>query len=255
MCGLDNVNAPDRFYVSNWEVIVPGKDLRPLLGATVPLATDIPASGTPFSVDTLVLEEGTPAPAYDIDGDGTLDSDFATTGYVIFADAENPSRGSACGAITDVQLPNTLEYQIDLGGLDPVPLGGETPRIVAVPAIRYSVDNNGNLFRGAFQLANNVEDLQLAWFVDANEDNTIDLGEYRGDGISPNYVAKGTDASLLREVRLNVVLRTDKPDPEIDTGNPVATENRTVANTNDGFRRRVYTSVVRLRNLGRRVKL
>lgn len=255
MCGIDNDNAPDRFYVTNWEVVVPGKDLRPILGATVVTATNLPPSGTPFTVDTLVLEEGSPDPAYDIDGDGTLDSDFATTGYIILADANNPSRGTACGAITDVILPNQLEYALDAGGLTAVPPGGKVPRIVAVPAIRYSLDGSGRLFRNAFQLASNVEDVQLAWFVDLNQNNTIDLGEYRGDGVSANYNPLNVDASLLREIRLNVILRTPDPDPELTTGNPIATENRNVAPTNDGFRRRAYTSVVRLRNLGRRVVL
>jgi prepilin-type N-terminal cleavage/methylation domain-containing protein len=255
ICGVDNDDAPDRFYVTDPSVIQPGKDLRPLLGSTVTGATTLPASGSLFTVDTLVLEEATPDPTFDIDGDGTLDSDFAPTGYIILADANNPGRGSACGAITDVQLPNQIQYNLDLGGLDPVGPGSELPRIVAVPAIRYSIDAQGRLFRGAYQLASNVEDMQLAWFFDNNENNTIDLGEYRGDGIGADYVAQGMNASLLREIRLNVVLRTESADPEITTGNPIATENRTVTPTNDGFRRRVYTGVVRLRNLGRRIQL
>lgn len=255
MCGVDNDNAPDRFYLTDPSVIVPGNDLRPLLGSTVTGATTLPASGSFFTVDTLVLEEATPDPTFDIDGDGTLDSDFAPTGYIILADANNPGRGSACGAITDVQLPNQIQYNLDLGGLDPVGPGSELPRIVAVPAIRYSIDAQGRLFRGAYQLASNVEDMQLAWFFDNNENNTIDLGEYRGDGVGADYVAQGMNASLLREVRLNVVLRTESPDPEVTTGNPIATENRTVAPTGDGFRRRVYTGIVRLRNLGRRIQL
>jgi len=255
MCAVDNTNAPDKFYVTNWEVIAPGDDLRPSLGALVLGATDPPPSGSLFTVDDLVLEEGDPDPVYDTDADGTLDSDFATTGYVIIADAANPGRGVACGAITDVRLPNQIEWSLDLGGLDPAPVGGEPPQIVAVPAIRYSIDGNGRLFRNAYPLASNVEDMQLAFFIDENEDNTVDLGEYKGDGVSADYLPQGTDASLLREVRLNIVLRTESDDPEIDSGNPIATENRTVASTNDGFRRRVYTSIVRLRNLGRRVTL
>jgi len=255
MCGIDNRNAPDSFYVTNWEIVTPGKDLQPRLGATVVGANDLPAAGTYFTVDSLVLEEGTPDPAFDTDGDAVLDSDFAINGWVIIADQHNPIRGSACGQVTGVSLPDRLRVTYDAGGLDPVPPGGDTPSIVAVPAIRYFVDANGRLFRGPYQLASNVEDLQLAWFIDSDEDNVVDPGEYRGDGVGADYTPQGSNAALMREIRLNVVLRTASADPEIDTGNPVPTENRNVAPTNDGFRRRVYTSVVRLRNLGRRVQL
>ena len=255
LCGIDNRTTPDRFWVSDWEIVIPGKDLRPRLGATVTGAVNLPASGTLFTVDSLILEEGTPAPAYDADGNGVLDSDFATNSGVILADENNPSRGSACGTLVSVSPPNQLRYVLEAGGLGPVPAGGKTPSIVAVPAVRYFVDANGNLFRGPYQLATNVEDVQLAWFVDSDGDNVIDAGEYRGDGVGADYAALGTSAADLREVRLNVVLRTDTADPQVQTGNPVATENRTPSVTNDGFRRRVYTSVVRLRNLGRRVQL
>ena len=255
MCAVDNTSDPDRFYLTDWEVVVPGTDLRPTLGATVTGAVDAPPSGSHFTVDSLVLENGTPDPAFDIDADGTPDSDFATTGFIIIADANNPSRGTVCGAITDVQLPDQIRFDIDAGGLDALAVGGEAPRIVAVPALRYQVDGSQRLFRNTHPLANNVEDMQLAWFLDVKENNTVDLGEYRGDGVSADYAAQGSDASLLREVRLNVVIRTEDGDPESNNGNPIATENRVVGATNDGFRRRVYSSVVRIRNIGRRAEL
>ena len=255
ICGVDNRLSPDWFFVTNWEVIAPGDDLVPNLGATLVGATTLPSSGTYFNVDSLVMEDGTPEPAFDTDLDGTPDSDFDPTGSVILADLNNPERGAACGAVTGIQPPNQLRIAVAAGGLGAVPVGGEPPIIVAVPAIRYWVDGSGRMFRGPYLLANDVEDMQLAYFNDADQDNVVDPNEYLGDGGGPDYSANSVSAADMREVRINLVLRTPLPDPEHSTGNPIATENRGPEVTNDGFRRRVYTSVVRLRNLGRRVQL
>ena len=52
-----------------------------------------------------------------------------------------------------------------------------------------------------------------------------------------------------------MVLRGDVQDPDFQGYSAIATENRVVPVGTDGFRRRAYTSVVRLRNLGRRVQM
>jgi len=252
LCGVDNTTAPDGFFVTDWEAVTPGLDLNPQLGAWVLGATNVPADGIYFTVDSLVMEGGTPDPTYDTDGDNNPDSDFRVTGGVMIADENNPGRGVACGTVTGVQLPNRLQITITAGGLA---AGGTSQRIVAVPAIEYAIDANGVLSRGPFQIATDVEDLQLAWFFDADTDNIVDANEYLGDGVGPDYTAQGNDATQLREVRLNLVLRTPDADPEHTICTPVATGNRTASGATDGFRRRVYTSVVRLRNLGRRIQM
>jgi prepilin-type N-terminal cleavage/methylation domain-containing protein len=252
LCGADNKTSPDALYVTDWEAITPGIDLSPRLGAWVTGATGVPTSGTYFTVDSLVMEDGTPDPTYDTNGDSNPDSDFRVGGGVIIADESNPDRGVACGNVTGVTLPNQLQVTIVAGGLAS---GGASPRITAVPAIGYSVDANSVLYRGPYRIADNVEDLQVAWFFDEDENNVVDTDEYKGDGVGPDYTGQGNDASLLREVRLNLVLRTPMPDPEHTIFQPVSTENRTASGTTDGFRRRVYTSVVRLRNLGRRIEM
>lgn len=255
VCGVDNTNAPDRLFVTDWQAITPGTDLTPRLGAWLPGATTTPANGSYFNVDSLVMEEGTPDPTYDSNADGTPDADFQVDAGIIIADENNPIRGTACGTVTGVRLPNQLRVTLDAGGLAAVPPGGSPPRIVAVPAIEYSVDGNGILRRGPFQVSRHVEDLQLAWFFDLDEDNVVDANEYQGDGSGPDYDASGSDASLLRELRVNLVLRTPDADPEHTVFAPIPTENRTYAAGTDGFRRRVHSSVVRLRNLGRRVQM
>ncbi len=254
-CGVDSTDKADEFYVSDWQVITPGVDLAPVLATTVVGAVNVPGNGSLVTVDTLVLETGTPDPAFDTNGDMVPDSDYRVDNHVIVADVANPGRGSACGRIVAVDAPNRIAVQLDSGGLGPVPVPGEVPNIVMAPAIRYSVDNNGNLFRGPLQLASGVEDIQIALFFDLDTDNVIDAGEYFGDGTGPDYTALGRDAGQLREVRVNVVLRGRTVDPDFAGYSPIATENRIFPAGTDGFRRRAYTAVVRLRNLGRRVQM
>ena len=255
ICGLDQTDGPDSLYVTDWEVVVAGDDLDASLAATVTGAINLPNSASYFTVDSLILESKNPSGAFDTDGDGSLESDFSPSGHIIFADANNPERGTACGSITGVQPPNQLRFTLEAGGLAAVSGGSETPRIIAVPAIRYQVDESQTLSRGPYPLAHNLEDLQFAWFLDEDEDLSVDPGEYHGDAAGVLYNAEGLNASRLREVRINVVLRSEDADPAASTGNPIQTENRAAGPTQDGFRRRVYSSVVRLRNLGRRVDL
>ena len=75
----------------------------------------------------------------------------------------------------------------------------------------------------------------------------VDAGEMKGETSGASYTAQGTDMGDLREVRLNLVVRTRREDEEFD-GRLQATENRAAAAT-DGFRRRVYTTTVLPRNL------
>jgi hypothetical protein len=95
----------------------------------------------------------------------------------------------------------------------------------------------------------------VAYFFDFNGNDLVDPSEFRadGDGGVDGYDAANLDASALREVRINLVLRTRDPDPNTtwQQGIGQVTENRdpdTVPGT-DGVRRRVHSSTVRLRNV------
>jgi len=254
ICGVDNRTAPDRIFISNYDAIDPDVELSADLGALLAGADAAPASGAYVSVDSLVLEQGTPAPAYDNDGDGVADTDFQVSEGVIVVDVANPGRGTACGTVTGITLPNQIRVTLDAGGLDAAP-ATPTPEIRLLPAVEYSVNASLQLFRGRFLVAADVEDLQVAFFFDANGDNVVDPNEYRGDGVGPDYSAQGSDASELREARLNRVVRTRRSEPEFTRGLMQATENRTPVAGSDGFRRRVHTSVVRLRNFSSRNEL
>jgi len=88
-------------------------------------------------------------------------------------------------------------------------------------------------------IAENIEDLQIAYGADTNGDNTIDI--FRNTPLA-------TDTIL--SVRLNILARTARADMNFEgQGNPPATiENRNLAATNDNFRRRWWQMEVDLRN-------
>jgi len=123
-----------------------------------------------------------------------------------------------------------------------------TAEHVLVPAIEYRI-NQSSLLRNGFLLAREIEDLQIAYLFDFNDDNVIAGNEVRGDQGGTDYVASAQSIADLREVRINFVARTRQEDPTFPTGQFIATENRDPINVNDGFRRRVHTSLIMPRNL------
>jgi hypothetical protein len=123
-----------------------------------------------------------------------------------------------------------------------------------IPAHEYRIAN-ARLRRDDDLLVEGAEDLQLAYFLDANGDHLVDPGEMHGTGAgaNANFDAQNTDMRDLREVRFNLVVRTRQEQRDFE-GTPQAMENRG-AGAADGFRRRVYTSAVRPRNMVRRIGL
>ena len=254
LCADDNQGSPDVLYVTDAEAIDPGNDLVPYNGAEVQGAvTNVAATGgtTTLVLDSLVLEPPSPTrAAYDADGNGTNDSDFQANGGVIVMDLNDPTRGVACGPVTAVNVGGTsVTFRTVSKALG---AAGGGVQLVAIPAHVYAIANGDQLTRNGRLLAEGIEDLQLAYFLDANSDGLVDPGDMHGTGagVNANFDAQNTDMRLLREVRLNLVVRTRNPDSEF-TGEPQAFENRT-AGAADGFRRRVYTSTLRVRNMDRR---
>jgi len=251
ICGIDNTNAPDLLYISDYTAINPENAIGIFDGARVQGAVSQVNTGiTTLSLDTLVLEPGTPEPSYDTNGDGTNDSDFNENGGgVIITDLLDPSRGSACGVVTNVDLA-TDSITIDIKTASLGSAAG-TAALIAVPALEYRIDAE-KLYRNNLRLADGVEDLQVAYFLDTNGNNSFDVGELYGIS-GNNYVAAASDASDLRAVRFNVVTRTRSEDERFTQGFFQATENRDPIAGQDGYRRRVHTAVVRMRNIGDRV--
>ncbi|MBW2541401.1 MAG: prepilin-type N-terminal cleavage/methylation domain-containing protein [Deltaproteobacteria bacterium] len=250
ICGIDNTSAPDVVYISDHTAINPVSAIGTFDGArVVGGVTQVNSGITTLGLDSLVIEPDTPDPSYDTDGNGVNDSDFNDNGGgVIIADLMDPDRGTVCGTVENVNIA-TKSITIDIKSNSFDTAG--TAMLIAVPAIEYRIDSN-RLYRNNLILAEGVEDLQLAYFLDTNGNNALDVGEMYGIS-GNNYVAKDSDVSDLRGVRFNVVTRTRSEDERFTQGFFQATENRDAVAGQDGYRRRVHTAIVRMRNIGDRV--
>jgi len=250
VCGKDNTNAPDQLYVSDAAAIDPQDDYDPYTGATVTGASNLNVgSAQTLQLGSLVIEPSPPSrPAYDTDGNGTLDSDFRVNGGVIVTDLATPARGAACGRITAVDVANTRITVVAVAGL----AAGAGTNLIAVPANEYAINGTQLLWNGVL-LADGIEDLQVAYIFDLDDDNVIDAGETRSDGVGAAYVSSALPANQLRELEIALVSRARLPDPAF-TGRPQAFLNRAAITTADGFRRRTLETRVRLRNLVSRIE-
>jgi prepilin-type N-terminal cleavage/methylation domain-containing protein len=253
VCGLDNTGGPDAIWVTDSEPLDPTNQPSAALGALVQTGyTGSIGSTMSIVIDNAVLDtnDGDALDVdayYDNDGDGVADADFDEGAGVILVDVANPSRGTACGTVIDVVSATTLrvEFVNTIGG------GGSQLRLI--PAIRYEVDVDGNLLRNGQPLAGDIDDLQIAYFIDADGNGHYDTtpDEYQGSyEASDVYESRNTDHRRLREIRFNVVLRARSEDPTYVAGFEQATENRAAAGVSDGFRRRLLTTIVRPRNVG-----
>jgi prepilin-type N-terminal cleavage/methylation domain-containing protein len=248
-CGVDNDAGSDLLYVSDAAALDPQDDVATYDGVSISVATQVVVGNQSFNVSGHVLEPAPSRPAYDTTGDGAADSDFVVDGGVIVMDLLNPGRGTACGRVSAVNvIAGTLGVEIRSPLLAATAAAAQ---LVAVPAHEFRIVGE-RLFRDGVVLAGGVEDLQVAWFLDADGDNRIDANEVHGDGTGPDYAAAAQDAAQIRELRFNLVTRTRAEDREWSLGRPQAMENRTAVVANDGFRRRVYTSTVMMRNVGSR---
>ena len=259
-CGVDNTNAPDVLYVGDADAIDPTNQNVATLGAKV-----IAGLGTnTLTVNSIVLDG---SPYYITTTPGVPTSDFrcdtgvcngpnSVAGGVILIDAANPSRGVACGTIT--AIPNGTTIQANFTNA----LGGVTsnqPNVLAIPAHVYTIVNN-QLRRDNLVLANDVEDLQVAYFFDVIPNGIVDSVAQEYPGSSPalggvQYNPAAWDGTRLREIRVNIVVRSRTADLNLQGSEPQATENRAGLvpdPAGQNYHRRVVTSTVRLRNVGQR---
>lgn len=266
VCGVDQTNGADVLYVSDANALDPANENQLGMGASVQMGFSGTGGNESLTLDDKVVDG---LPFYDTDGDGVADSDFLESvtpfrqGGVIVVDRANPGRGVACGIVTNVSAgSNTIRVDFTSNGAAPAgtPLAGGGPGdLVAVPAHVYTVVNN-QLLRDGMVLADDVEDLQFAFFYDVDEDGVMDgeAVEYPGSAAGPVYQPRNWDNSVLGEIRVNIVARTRAQDPDVvqspgmAQGQWQATENRVPPAGFDGFRRRVHTSTIRPRNVGAR---
>jgi hypothetical protein len=128
--------------------------------------------------------------------------------------------------------------------------------IVIVPAARYALDSTtgtGRLERNGELLAQGVDDFQVSYYFDVDDDGVVDAATAEEPGTKDGnaYSPANWDNEDLKEVRFSIVVRTRAADQQFADGNFVVLENRTApAGGSDGFRRRVIVGSVRPRNVG-----
>jgi prepilin-type N-terminal cleavage/methylation domain-containing protein len=254
VCGFDDTNGPDILVISDTDAIRHVDDLPASMQGTdldVESST-APANGSTTLTVTDLLIDGEASYKKD-SGSTSLDSDFRVDGGAIVIDIANPQRGVACGKVTAVGT-NTITVDFDTPALNGSS-GTTTPDYRVVPAHYYEVVTGTDppqLERDGIILAKDVEDLQIAWFYDANQDGQATGTEYAGDAASNTYDTDQVDGTDLREVRFHVVVATRDNDPRNpnSAGTGQARENRdpNTVSGDDGRRRRVYTATVRIRN-------
>ncbi len=261
-CAVDhNANgvtdpAADVLVLTDADAINPAGQIKSV-SAEVNGAPILSGNNRVIDLDDVVLEG---QPFYDTNGDAIPDADFQVNGGVIIANLSNPASGTACGSVTAINLGSN---DITVDFVTPNPLAfNPGDDLIAVPAHIYQIAAGTMVLqRDGLPLADDVEDLQIAFFLDVDGDGLVDNGEDFGSGdtapapADPAYAANALDHRLLREIRLNLVVRSRDQGLGSNAGvvlrsQPQATENRTPNNAIDGFRRRVHTTTVRLRNVG-----
>lgn len=251
-CGIDETNEPDTLYISDSEPIATIDPNDPTSRTDDAFGVDVSgyvaaASEQNLVVSSTVLDD---IAYWDSDASGAPDSDFREGSGAILFDSANPERGTACGTVTAIGTAGT-PGRITVDFETALPSAGGL--LVLVPAVRYTVDTaESALLRNDVVIANDVDDLQVAYFIDADGNGRVtNDDEYEGSALAADvYESQDTDHSDLREIRFNLSVRSRTEDPEFIDGFMQATENRAAVGTTDGFRRRTYTATVRPRNVG-----
>jgi len=249
VCGVDNDDAPDILYLSDSAAIDPGNDTDPYPGSQIAGLTNLTVGTVVLTLDSLMIEPSGAREAYDTNSDGTNDSDFQPGAGVIVADSLDPDRGTACGRIRSVNLGSD---QITVAIVSKLDNTGNPAQLIAVPAHEYRISGTRLLWNGT-GLAEGIEDFQVAYIFDLNGNDVVDPGETLGDGVGDDYESDDESADDLREIRISVVARAQLEDPQFTSGRLQPVENRDPSGGADGFRRRILTTELRLRNVGPRV--
>jgi len=256
LCAFDNTTSPDVLFVSRADAIRSiydleddNEDLTPNKGAPVTgTGATFVASG---ASQDLVLERDW----VDVAADG---ADFVAGEGVIVVNRNRQDASVACGTITEVA---GLTVTANLGATSTGAVGLNAD-VIAIPAHKYEVVEAAGvpsrLERNGQLLASDVEDFQITYFFDTNDDLVADANELfaaAGETAQPwelTPIGNRPDFSMLREVGINLVTvtRTDDPNVDYQIGAGQVTGNRTAGSlpSGDGKRRRVHQARVRMRN-------
>lgn len=253
-CGIDSTSAPDTLYLADGSAIDPLDDTSEYSGASI-TAGGVGAGTVTLTLNSLIIETSPPVRgAYDIDGNGVNDSDFRDEGGVIIYQPSAPQLGTTCGHITNVNVGASQITVVLKGAING---GSRTLR----GGTRQRVPDRGwgppvEWHRAGRQHRGLPGGLDLRHGRRPHRRRRRDLrGERRHrlrvDGRDSGHHPRGS----RRPARGAGVDRGAHAarDGEFTRGRPQAMENRNGgAFVNDGFRRRVMMSQIRLRNVGTR---
>jgi prepilin-type N-terminal cleavage/methylation domain-containing protein len=172
------------------------------------------------------------ASSTDIDGDGDATDDFVAGNGIIISDGNSHH----CARITGFTSGSP-----DIAPSPPAGFNIAAGAGRAVPAIIYQVDATG-LLRNSVLLSRYVENLQLEYAVDVNDDGDIGAGEF------PIHDIAAADPDLIRGLQLSVMTRSRKGDPA-NVGSTMPIAGNHVAGAPDNFLRRRFTSTAVPRNI------
>lgn len=267
ICLGDSGTGPDTLYLSDSRAILSVADIQSqdsgLLGSELAVPVTNISSG--MSVGgagmTLVLSERW----VDIGSD----PDFTVGAGIMVVDKNDSEGRVVCGTIMSLTNGSgdgvTLVVDFDTPA---VTFGsGSSAEIAAIPALVYRIVEPGGgstdryqLRRNGVLVANDVEDMQLVLFFDSDDDGIVEPGEVEGDdgstvgdGVSISHSPALADGRELKQVRLNLVMSTEREDPDqrAPLSQPQVTGNRDPGSlaAPDRKKRRVYQSTIRLRNV------
>lgn len=226
----DNTTGPDRIYILYMFDMDANQPPTTDNGAGVPAnAASITVSGTTGFLDTggelVLVTDGTTADLYETSAAAGTTLTFGGA----FTYNYNMGHTNSYAGGTTVAKARFAQYYID-NTTDP-----------AHPTLM--VDRMGGA--AAQPLADDIEDMQLSYGLDTNNDGVVDA--WRNEA-APADLAPG-EISLIRQVRLRLLARTRLQEAGWSETRP-ALGNHGAAATPDGYRRRSYDIVIDVRNSG-----
>lgn len=285
ICGVDNVNAPDVLFVSDSGAISDITTIANLesgqsnsyiakaagggtgLGAELTGGTQpVQGATSSFTVSDLSLDEDPTYANGDFWFNNNIGGDSVGAG-VIIRDTNSSDHEVSCGIIRAI-VGNTITVFWVSDGIN----WGNVNDVIAVPANVYQIQaaqpgvRPARLLRNGLVVANDVEDLQVEYFFDLDDNGIIsidaagalDVDERRGSIDTATY--SSADASMnqfLRNVTVTVVVTTPMDESTgLLLGRPQDVANHDIiaagwvpANA-DGLRRRTVSMTVYPRNVG-----
>jgi type IV pilus assembly protein PilW len=196
----------------------------------------------PKGANMIIVNDASQITVGSLIGIGYLDSAvvLGVAGTVITLDTAVPS-----GA-TDMDFTGVRNVNGTLTNKTPL-------SVIGIGSARFNIGmDNGIpiLFQNGQPLAEGIEDLQIEYGIDANQDKIIQPNEWTSTPDAPDM------RRLIRLVRITIVARADYDDPALRGAARMVPPDgrlfygdRPAWQTSDGFRRLVLTRIVKCRNM------